>query len=184
MTIPSHYAIFDLPEPSHNSEGITAQRLKAAYRAALLRYHPDKSKAAFVTPNHRNGSGTAVEEIPYTIDHITQAYAVLSVPKLRAQYDRELILGANNPSQAQREKEVFKTGVEIVDLDDLDYDESENLWYRSCRCGDERGFVVKEADLEEAADDGEINAGCRGCSLWMKVLFGVVEDNAEGNGAG
>lgn len=78
---------------------------------------------------------------------------------------------------------MFRTGIETVDLDDLEVDEAQGIWYRSCRCGDERGFLIKEADLEEAAEDGEVSVGCRGCSLWLKVLFGVVEDDAEGDTA-
>jgi len=74
-------------------------------------------------------------------------------------------------------KQVFRTGIETVDLDDLKVDEAQGIWYRSCRCGDERGFLIKEADLEEAAEDGEISVGCKGCSLWLKVLFGVMEDD-------
>jgi diphthamide biosynthesis protein 4 len=57
-----------------------------------------------------------------------------------------------------------------------DDETSEQIWYRSCRCGDERGFVIMESDLEDAAQEGEIRVGCTGCSLWLRVLFGVVED--------
>jgi hypothetical protein len=62
----------------------------------------------------------------------------------------------------------------------MNYDEMGETWFKSCRCGDERGFQVREADLEEASDIGELHIGCRGCSLWLKVLFGVVEEKAEG----
>lgn len=144
----------------------------------MLRFHPDKVKHGTV-PTTNNGSISAGPNgAPYSIDQITQAYAVLSVPKLRAQYDKDLILSANDGDAGHR-KETFRTGVEIVDLDDLDYDDKKDVWYRGCRCGDERGFEVMETDLEEVAEDGEINVGCRGCSLWMKVLFGVVDDTAE-----
>jgi diphthamide biosynthesis protein 4 len=65
-----------------------------------------------------------------------------------------------------------------VDLDDLVYDEAEVTWHRSCRCGDDRGFLIRETDLEEASDIGELHVGCKGCSLWLRVLFGVVEEDA------
>jgi len=81
-------------------------------------------------------------------------------------------------------RQAFHTGIETVDLDDLNVNEAQGIWYRGCRCGDERGFLVREADLEEAVDDGEISVGCKGCSLWLKVLFGVMEDDVNGdNGA-
>jgi hypothetical protein len=48
-------------------------------------------------------------------------------------------------------------------------------WYRGCRCGDERGFMVTEMDLEKEAEHGEVVIGCRGCSLWMKILFAMEE---------
>jgi len=39
--------------------------------------------------------------------------------------------------------------------------------------------LIRETDLEEAADDGELNVGCNGCSLWLKVLFGIIEEDIE-----
>lgn len=79
----------------------------------------------------------------------------------------------------EKGKQAFRTGVETVDLDDFEFDESRIVWYRSCRCGDERGFTIEETDLEEAAEDGELNVGCKGCSLWLKVLYGVVVEVIE-----
>jgi diphthamide biosynthesis protein 4 len=35
---------------------------------------------------------------------------------------------------------------------------------------------VREEDLEDAGEEGEVVVGCRGCSLWLRVLFGVVEE--------
>ena len=66
-------------------------------------------------------------------------------------------------------------------MEDLEYEEAQGtpVWYRICRCGDDRGFLIREQDLEEAEDDGEICVGCRGCSLWLKVLFAVVEGIPE-----
>jgi curved DNA-binding protein CbpA len=54
-------------------------------------------------------------------------------------------------------------------------------WYRSCRCGNPRGYHFTEADLEEAADLGELMVGCADCSLWLRVHFAVLEDDDEGN---
>lgn len=114
---------------------------------------------------------------------------MLSDPKERRAYDRGLkaqrllyggILGNGANGNGGGDKK-FKTGVDVVDLDDLEYDEAEGIWYRGCRCGDERGFEVREHDLEEGGGEGEVVVGCRGCSLWLRLLFGVVEgDDADG----
>lgn len=60
-----------------------------------------------------------------------------------------------------------------MDLDDLSFDEKGQMWYSECRCGDQRGFVVQEGDLEAAEEFGEVEVQCGGCSLWMRVQFGV-----------
>jgi len=94
-------------------------------------------------------------------------------------YDTELKLPQNSAINGENERQSFQTGIEIVDLDDLHLDEEKGIWYRGCRCGDDRGFLIREEDLEEAADEGEVSVGCRGCSLWLKVLFGVVEEGTQ-----
>lgn len=81
------------------------------------------------------------------------------------------------------------TGMEIVDLEELDFEggglenenendatATENIWKRACRCGSIPAFVVTEAELEKAADEGELVTGCKGCSLWLKVMFTVDDD--------
>lgn len=68
-----------------------------------------------------------------------------------------------------------------MDLDDLDYDPVREEWFRSCRCGNNRGYRFEEGDLEEAADFGEVMVGCQDCSLWLRVRFAVVDDDEDGN---
>jgi diphthamide biosynthesis protein 4 len=131
-----------------------------------LQNHPDKE----------SGNPTKKSE-RYSIDEITKAFSILSNPKSRVEYMTELkLLQSSRNADALKGTQAFRTGIEIVDLDDLDTDEAQGIWFRFCRCGDEQGFLIREADLEEASDDGEISVGCRGCSLWLKVLFGVIED--------
>ncbi|TVY88308.1 Secondary metabolism regulator [Lachnellula willkommii] len=171
--IPTHYEILDLPETIRNEPHIPAQTLRGAYRRALLQNHPDKAQ---LPPKPTLTSQHTV----YSIDQISEAFSILSDGKSRAQYDKELKLQNNSPNTAgDKGKQAFRTGVETVDLDDLEFDEAQEEWYRSCRCGDERGFLIEETDLEEAAEDGELNVGCKGCSLWLKVLFGVIEEDIE-----
>lgn len=52
-------------------------------------------------------------------------------------------------------------------------------WTRAChRCGADPGFSIEEEALEAAEErgEGEVLVGCGGCSLWVRVEFGVVEE--------
>jgi len=124
----------------------------------------------------------------YTVDQIALAFNTLNNAKSRAKYDAELKLQSRSINGDTNVESGFRTGVEVVDLDDLVYQEEEvnggGMWYRSCRCGQERGFEVREEDLEEASrgGEGEVSVGCKGCSLWLRVLFGVLEEEEEGTG--
>ncbi|BCS21066.1 diphthamide biosynthesis protein 4 [Aspergillus puulaauensis] len=195
-TAPDFYEILNLPFPGPSTAPFSKQQLKTAYHKALLKYHPDKAPSAsaiakeqITTPlpsadNEPSRTGNK----PITVDEITTAYKTLSDATLRAEYDRALRLDRSR--LAGREKNggaVFHTGLEVVDLEDLAYDEDSDpeggdIWYRGCRCGDERGFLVSERDLEREAEHGEIVVGCRGCSLWMKVLFAVQDDDGDDDG--
>lgn len=55
--------------------------------------------------------------------------------------------------------------------------ETETIWSHACRCGFAPGFVIREAALEDAVGRGEseVLVGCGGCSLWVRVGFGVEE---------
>lgn len=194
-SLPTYYEILALP-PSLRAEAcLSAQTLRTAYRRALLRNHPDKA-----TPRT---SHTVESKAPsaaagcYSIDQITTAFAVLSDPKARRAYDEGLKKRLGVGMGGGRREE-WRTGLETVDLDELDggdvegdedgygdgaEGEGEAVWWRACRCGDERGFVVRESDLEDAAGKGvesEVCVGCRGCSLWLRVLFAIVEEGDEG----
>ncbi|KAF2499761.1 hypothetical protein BU16DRAFT_524204 [Lophium mytilinum] len=190
---PNAYAVLALPSPSEGATtttAIPADEVRKAFRAALLRWHPDKTAA--------NPGNTAIpakeagKEAPaYSVDDITAAYRTLSSPVLRRELDEHLAthfaalqLGASGRGQGERG---WLAGLEVVDLEELVFEEeggspTEAVWYKSCRCGSKRGFVVRERELEEAlegqaegAKAGEVLVGCRGCSLWIRVGFGVVE---------
>ncbi|KAG5298110.1 diphthamide biosynthesis protein [Histoplasma ohiense] len=140
----------------------------------------------------------------YTVDQITTAYKVLSDPASRAEYDCSLrLLGTNSSSYGNGHGDgdgiLFRTGMEVFDLDDMhlmgsgiigsdpgtSFDEkSGEIWYHPCRCGEERGFLVLEEDLEREAERGEVVVGCRGCSLWAKVVFAVDEGDEGDEGGG
>ncbi|OLN88483.1 Diphthamide biosynthesis protein 4 [Colletotrichum chlorophyti] len=159
------------------------QVIKRAYHRALLQNHPDKfqqiksqdtitTTSSMPIPLHKSHYPSTNS---LTIDHISTAYKVLSDPKSRAEYDKSLELTPNNQGSKLGEQG-FQTGIENVDLDDLDFDNGAECWYRGCRCGNSRGFLFTETDLEEAGENGELLVGCQDCSLWMKVHFAIVSD--------
>ncbi|RPA90803.1 hypothetical protein L873DRAFT_1848633 [Choiromyces venosus 120613-1] len=129
---PTHYEILSLPAPAPSSSSsdsaLTPEALKKAYRKALLHHHPDKSPS----PQTKTF---------FSIDQITTAFTVLSNPASRSKYDQELHRQATTTGNGR----VLQT----VDLDDMQYDEGKEVWWRGCRCGEERGFVVTVGDLED-----------------------------------
>lgn len=171
-TFTDYYQILHLPFGPSTS--LTKQQLKLAYHKALLQHHPDKAGPTELRASENEGGSPSTST--YSIDEITTAYKTLSDPILRAEYDRVLRLDRVRGAEREKTGYVFHTGLEVVDLEDLeegDGDGEGGVWFRGCRCGDERGFIVSENELEEEVEAGEIVVGCRGCSLWLKVLFAV-----------
>lgn len=159
----NHYKVLALPHSFATNKDISHYDIKLAYRRALLRNHPDKSE----------GTQTAMIGIPtYTIDEITLAFKILSDPVTRSQHDRSL----KSSTEEYQTVERSHPGLDTTDLDDLLSNEEQGMWYRSCRCGNEQGFMVTEEELERNAEYGEVVIGCRGCSLWLRVTFAMSED--------
>lgn len=161
--VQDHYAILMLTHSKENRATPTEKEIKLAYRRALLSHHPDKSNLTQVsTPKH-------------TIDQITIAYKTLVDPVARSEYNRLLALKPSTAA-ASTLSQTSHPGLETVDLDELAYDDERGIWYRSCRCGKERGYAVSEEELESSIEHGEVLTGCQGCSLWLRVTFAVAED--------
>ena len=162
MVVINYYQILDLSQTGGNRP-LTSGTLRQAYRTALLAHHPDKQLTNSPSPG-------------VTIDDVALAYKTLSDPELRAEYDSWLqSADARGDNRGPAVTKPRHTGLETVDLDDLVFDESDETWSRSCRCGEARGFVIGTAELEKQVEEGEIIVGCRGCSLWLRILFGVEE---------
>ncbi|KAK8056344.1 hypothetical protein PG993_001571 [Apiospora rasikravindrae] len=188
------------PQSLQGQDPPTASKsVKQAYRRALLKYHPDKNPQAAAAKDGNSGTAKAQPAALYTVDQITHAYTVLSDTKQRREYTRTLQTrtttsthtssstttssprNGNNTTRSQQSQQhnEFKTGVETVDLDDLSWDGKRGMYYRSCRCGQSRGFRFREDDLEESGEDGELMVECSGCSLSLKVLFEEVTDDED-----
>lgn len=164
MTRANYYEILGLPR---DETVVSADQVKKAYRRALLSHHPDKTPDPAAQARGSNGSHKL------TVDEIALAYKTLSEPSLKAEYDRWL---ASNrpPDGSDSSNRIHHTGLETVDLDDLAFDEQSQAWTKSCRCG-VGGYSMTEDELERNVDDRELIVGCRGCSLWLRVLFSVDE---------
>lgn len=155
----NHYHVLGLPDPSCTSIKVTEEEIKAAYRCALLRHHPDK---------HLVPSTANIAAPQYTVDQVKEAYHILVDSKSRLDYDSYL---KHTQLSNQPLLENLHLSLEAVDLDDLPFDAENQLWYRSCRCGDLMGFVISEDALEKNDSHGEVIAECRSCSLRIQVYF-------------
>ncbi|KAH7132035.1 hypothetical protein B0J11DRAFT_214912 [Dendryphion nanum] len=181
LPIPTHYQVLAL-SPSNASTSPSA--LRSAYRAALLRAHPDKLSGKGVGVIHgndlerKNTLGKGEGSTKFTIDQIKTAFSVLNNPASRAEYDEQIrrrgivngSVGKDTEAQA-RETQDFLLGLEVLDLGDFTEVEivsqttgsGEEVggagvgmeWIRKCRCGAERGFWIGEEELEEACARGE-----------------------------
>lgn len=173
---PTHYEVLDISPSllsySHgDTNNLEPQLLRRAYHRALLRHHPDKAVSEEAKESghaSQKPRGTAL----YTVDQITTAYTTLNDPRLRREYEAALRQSAT--ADAPEQEEAFRTGVEVVDLDDLAFDENSEKWYMGCRCGNERGFEFGEDVLDER--EREMFVGCQDCSLWIKVQYEVATD--------
>ncbi|KAK7206288.1 hypothetical protein BZA70DRAFT_276225 [Myxozyma melibiosi] len=184
-----YYDVLGLPPPPH-ANPLSLEAIRKAYRAALLRHHPDKNLAA---------DSDNLDQSNETVDHIVAAYNTLSVPNLRADYDRSIIEKSKSlASQSDYEARIIAQS-DMADLDDfafasmclthrLSEDEStctdcvrEEVWYKECRCGD--AYVITESMLvdvsnarkDEDGDEGEVLVQCSRCSTWLRVLFSVEQ---------
>ena len=176
------YDILSLPYRPRNP--VSLDDIKHAYRQTLLAHHPDKSGGPLPSIPQADGASSRATRPKPSIDEITLAYKTLISATLRAEYDKSLLVArSKNVLPDGLRGQAFQTGLETVDLDDFTYDKEKNEWARECRCGQMQGYRITERELEAAEKDGEVAVGCYGCSLWLNVVFGVVEGQEEGDGS-
>ncbi|ORX82524.1 DnaJ-domain-containing protein [Anaeromyces robustus] len=146
------YEVLDV-DPNTNFDII-----KKTYQKLILKYHPDKLQQSGIK------SQEIIEENNRKFQEIQKAWDNISTPQKKIQYDKELLA-----------KSFKQDGVinEEIDLDDMEYDEEEEAYYSECRCGGIYKITVE--DLEN-----NINVvSCDVCSLKIKVLYEVIEDEIE-----
>jgi len=156
----------------------SAREVKQAYHQTLLAHHPDKISDLESSKTSLNNTKQNLGHKP-TVDEIILAYKTLASPSLRAEYDKSLALSHATQLNSISGEQSSHLGLEVVDLDDFTFDDAKNTWSFPCRCGSENCYVLTEPELEAAEKDGEITVGCQGCSLWVRVVFGVVDENEE-----
>lgn len=74
----------------------------------------------------------------------------------------------------QRNKKDLAIGAE-VDLDEMEYNEEDRSFSLVCRCSGD--YVITEDELETNIDV----VGCNNCSLRIRVLYDVVEEEDQDN---
>ena len=121
----------------------TLEQIKKSYQSLVLRHHPDK--------NSTSGS----EETFHKID---SAWKVLRDPELRKQYDAEA---------GQRDYNDVPIVNESLRITDLQFNETEQIYEKSCRCGGSYSI-----DKEQLGDmDSSFYLSCSECSLVIEVLI-------------
>lgn len=135
----------DLYEVVGSCRGASGEELRRCYRRQALALHPDKNPDA-----------------AEAFQRLQAAWGVLSDPRKRAQYDREL-----------EKREADALNAAQVDLDDLEFDPASSAFVYPCRCGDR--IAVSEEDLDNSCDLFE----CASCSLRIHVLFCAAQEVEE-----
>jgi diphthamide biosynthesis protein 4 len=131
--------------------------IKAAYRRALLRLHPDKLR------QHADDDPAQLTDVGLLHD----AFVTLSSSALRTAYDARSESSRASPRPAQ-----------VVSLDLFDClegsDGAISTWALACRCGGK--YEVTENDLER----GLHLVGCGDCSEVIWVGYEIVQELDEG----
>jgi diphthamide biosynthesis protein 4 len=123
------------------SSNSTVDDIRQAYKRKLLQCHPDKNKANELS-----------------IDLIVEAWSTLKNEESRKIYDSSI---------AEKKYSQFGVFHESIDIDDLEFDEGENLFFESCRCG---GLFLLPIDEVNENNMDDISVGCSSCSLFIRVI--------------
>jgi diphthamide biosynthesis protein 4 len=153
MDRPDYYSLLSLSRNSTLSPTI----VKAAYHAALLRHHPDKT----LNPTTTAQAGLDMNELRVACETLSDA-------RQRAAYDRLLSL-LHTTTEGQ------KSGprpAEVFSLDDFKEDVEEERWTHPCRCGS-----LYQIDSKQLEADVHV-IGCGACSEVVWVGYEAADEDA------
>ncbi|CAE6535986.1 unnamed protein product [Rhizoctonia solani] len=164
MESTDHYSVLGL------LRNATAAEIRQAYRAALLRAHPDKQVRIYQES----------DSVGAVILQIQDAYRTLSDPALRREYDQLLKQGGGRVALTK----VAQRPANEVSLDEFTEEElpgsdgESSKWVYPCRCGNQ--FVIVEEELER----GVHYIGCTGCSEVVWVGYEAVDIVSDDESSG
>jgi len=134
-----YYTLLSVPSTATTSE------IKAAYRALLLKNHPDRQSA----------------QIVLDFDLLKTAFTVLSSPTQRATYN------ASTAHPTQKTNPSRFRPAESISLER--FSSQDELFTYPCRCGNK--FLLEPSDI----DDENHLLTCSGCSETLWVEYEVVD---------
>ncbi|KAF8327615.1 DnaJ domain-containing protein, partial [Cantharellus anzutake] len=141
------------------TKSATQSEIKAAYRRALLRHHPDKNQ-------HVQSTGGSLFSDRHPITLIRAAYSTLADPQSRLLYNSHEQV-AFKPSKEQR-------AAEVVSLDRFEMhrgvEDTDDYWLYPCRCGS--SYRINEKQMNR---DVHL-VGCQGCSEAVWVGYEAVDE--------
>lgn len=173
------YEILGVPRDANITE------IRKAYQALALQLHPDK-RASADAGEPGTGTGGAV-----TFQQLQDAWETLRDEGSRAAYVSPHCPGSDGClhiwgllctvcARVCAQDESYRLGEQAaeahlaeVDLDDMEYDESQACFIWPCRCSSR--FIVHEDQLEEQLDTFE----CDTCALKIRVLYEFVGDEED-----
>ncbi|ORX48568.1 DnaJ-domain-containing protein [Hesseltinella vesiculosa] len=123
--------------------------IKQRFQQLIMMHHPDKQQD---------------KDTDDRAQQILRAWEVLRNADKRRAYDLELQL---------KEQKAHVVINEEVDLDDMEYDEDLASFSLVCRCSGV--YVISEKDMELGMD----TVGCDNCSLRIRVLYDIVDEDDQ-----
>jgi diphthamide biosynthesis protein 3 len=126
----------------HNNQDhttINLTMLKENYRILALKYHPDHNFDSVESTEQFKIIHASYEIL---IDHISKNGTIIT------------------PTT---------TVYDTIEIDDMDYDEDEQIYYYPCPCGDQ--FTITVAEMYE----GENIAKCSSCTLMIRIIYDVKD---------
>lgn len=127
------------------------EELKQAYQKLALEYHPDK-----LCQQHADAAaGSNVQDSTQKFIAIDRAWKVLGDTDMRREYDARWTLRCAAQKWPIQDE---------VDFTDFEWDDEEQMYFYSCRCGGD--YVLSKIDAGFGVD----YVCCESCSLCICVL--------------